>query len=706
MIATSVVLPVLNGARYLGEVLEAVTREEPDEVLVIDSGSRDGSVAIARAAGVDLLEIPRESFGHGRTRNLAAERARGELICFLTQDATPCPGWLASYRRALELDARVGAAYGPHLPRPDTSPMIARELEDFFSGFATGASGEVVLQREETYLSNVNACYRRECWEQIRFRDAPYSEDQAFGRDMLAAGWIKAYVPDARVLHAHDYRWAAFMRRYFDEYRGLRETIGHVERIGVRSTAHDVGVLVAADRRWLRQHGASTAEMREWTARAAAHHAGRKIASALGSRADRLPGRVRGALSLERRDHAIEAPAHVGMPPTRPIEASRRPHPYGPVAEALRTGPAPLLAPLSRQSDGAPLHIAFLIPPFSKGSGGHSIIFKIQLRLERMGHTCSTWLADPIGERWEWPAVLRHQIREWFAPVQAPFVKGFEAWYGADVVIATGWQTVHQALLLPNARARVYLVNDHEPEFFPTSFERWVAEDTYRHGLHCLTGSPWLRALVTDRYGLSADEFTYGVDEVYVPQPVRRRRDTVLVYAREVTPRRAVPLATLAIQELARRRPGLRFVLFGSRQPVRCPVPYEHLGIASPAELAWAYSEATVGLCLSMTNFSLIPKEMLACGLPCVELAGVSAESIFGPDGGPLELAPFDPVAIADRIERLVDDEDHWRRRAEAGREFVRGHTWERAASEVEAGIRRALRERAAAAEPLGTTRA
>ena len=66
------------------------------------------------------------------------------------------------------------------------------------------------------------------------------------------------------------------------------------------------------------------------------------------------------------------------------------------------------------------------------------------------------------------------------------------------------------------------------------------------------------------------------------------------------------------------------------RQAADASFPYEHLGVLSPPQLAALYSEATVGLCLSLTNFSLMPKEMLACGLPCVELAGVSAESIFG----------------------------------------------------------------------------
>jgi glycosyltransferase involved in cell wall biosynthesis len=115
--------------------------------------------------------------------------------------------------------------------------------------------------------------------------------------------------------------------------------------------------------------------------------------------------------------------------------------------------------------------------------------------------------------------------------------------------------------------------------------------------------------------------------------------------------------------------------------------------VLSPAQLARLYSEATVGLCLSLTNFSLMPKEMLACGLPCVELAGVSAESIFGADG-PLELAPLEPRALADALERLLEDRALWQARSRAGIDFVASHTWEHATAEVEAGLRHALRER------------
>jgi glycosyltransferase involved in cell wall biosynthesis len=146
----------------------------------------------------------------------------------------------------------------------------------------------------------------------------------------------------------------------------------------------------------------------------------------------------------------------------------------------------------------------------------------------------------------------------------------------------------------------------------------------------------------------------------------------------------------MALGELHKRRPNVRIVLFGTDRPVWTTFPYEHAGVLSTEQLSWLYSEATVGLCLSLTNFSLMPKEMLACGLPCVELSGVSAESIFG-ESGPIELAPPNPPELAAAIEKLLDDSQLWERRSRAGIEFVASHTWEHATAQVEAGLRHAL---------------
>lgn len=361
-------------------------------------------------------------------------------------------------------------------------------------------------------------------------------------------------------------------------------------------------------------------------------------------------------------------------------------------------GPAPLAEPLAGMAERPRLHVAVVIPPFRRGSGGHNSIFQLASRLERAGHVCSIWLYDALRQYdWEWAAVTRRRIVEEFCPVRAPVFKGFEHWYGADVVVATGWDTVYPALLLPDARARAYLVNDHEPEFFGTSAERIWAERTYSLGLYSITAGAWLSELLARRYGAHGTWFRLGVDHsIYRPAAVERRRDTVIFYARWFTPRRAVPLGLLAMSELRRRRPGVRLVAFG-QDDLKVSFPHESLGVASAAALARSYSEATVGLCLSLTNHSLVPQEMMACGLPCVDLAGGSSEAEFGSDGA-VELAEADPLALADAVEVLLTDEDRWRRRSEAGLEFAASASWDAAAKRFEQGLREALRERERAA--------
>ena len=685
MRSVSVAIPVRDGGPLLRRVLEAVRAQGELELLVIDSGSRDDSVELAAPLADELIEIAPSEFGHGRTRNLAAERTSGELICFLTQDAVPEPGWLAAYHEAFELDPRVGAAFGPHLPHPDTSPMIARELIEFFGGFSP--DGGPALQRAGglSFLSNVNACYSRRCWEEIRFPDLPYSEDQAFGRAMLEAGWVKVFHPGAAVRHAHDYGPLEFMQRYFDEYRGLRQASGHVEPLRLRAALHEI----RADARWLDEQGKAPRERARWLARSAVHQGGRRAAAALGSRAERLPARVQRALSLEGRGGA--AGEQDGLPQGMAIAPST--NPYRDVLRVTREGAAPLDEPVPGMAE-RPIHLATVIPAFERGSGGHSTIFTVLDRLERLGHTCSLWLHDAHERHAEGAATIRGRIIDQFVPLQAPAHIGFGDWNGADVVLATGWDTVYPSLLLPHCRARAYLIQDHEPDFYAASAEALWAEETYRLGLFGISASRWLHDLVARRYGQRGTWFRLGVDdEVYRPRDVERRRDTVVFYAREATPRRATQLGALALEELKRRRPDTRIVLFGQAAPLPLSFEYESLGVTNPEVLAQRYSAATVGLCLSLTNYSLIPQEMLACGLPCVDLSGGSTEAELGQTGG-IEFAEADPVALADGLEALLDDEQRWRRRSQAGLEIASTGSWDRAAQQVESGLREALRER------------
>jgi O-antigen biosynthesis protein len=691
--SVSVVIPVKDGGARLERVLAAVRAQGEVELLVIDSGSRDGSRELARAAGAELIEIPPQDFGHGRTRNLGAERASGELIAFLTQDAVPVEGWLDAVQEAFTVTDRVGAVFGPHLPFDDTSPMIARELTEFFGGFSPNGSPVVQRRGDLAFLSNVNACYARECWDQIRFPDVPYAEDQAFGRAMLDAGWAKVYHPRAAVLHAHDYGPVEFMKRYFDEYRGLRETSGHVEPLRPLDAARGL----ARDARWMRAQRMPARQRARWLARSAVHHSGRRVASALGSRAERLPASLQRRLSLEGR--GSERPERP-VPEGERVPAAPGLGQYQEILRLSREGPAPLEAPVAGMATKDMLHVAVLIPPFQRGSGGHNTIFTLIAALEEMGHTCTIWMYDPGGRHHEEASVLRRRIVEEFRPLGAPVFKGFHAWHGADVAVATGWDTAYQVMLLPGCRARAYLINDHESEFFATSAESLWAARTYELGMYGISASRWLRDLLARRYGQRGGWFRLGVDHgVYHPRPVERRRDTVAFYGRIYTDRRAVPLGALALEELLRRRPGLRVVAFGHEadEPLRLPFPSEQLGVVPPERLAWTYSEATVGLCLSLTNYSLLPQEMMACGLPCVDLAGGSTEAELGRDAG-VEYGEADPVALADAMEALITDAERWERRSEAGLTMADSASWDIAARQVEHGLREALREQELAA--------
>jgi glycosyltransferase involved in cell wall biosynthesis len=157
-------------------------------------------------------------------------------------------------------------------------------------------------------------------------------------------------------------------------------------------------------------------------------------------------------------------------------------------------------------------------------------------------------------------------------------------------------------------------------------------------------------------------------------------------------------MGLLALSEVARRRPGLRVVLFGDATPPPAPFDYEWGGVMDPERLAELYGRATVGLVISLTNYSRMPKEMMACGLPVVDVAHPSVVSVFGDDERVIALARPEPGSLADRIEALLADPAARTRQADAARQFVTDMTWAAAADQVEQAARGWLGERWSAA--------
>jgi glycosyltransferase involved in cell wall biosynthesis len=708
--AVTVAVPVYNGARYLDEVLGAVRAQEVDrevELLVMDSGSTDGSLAIAERHGASIHRIEQSAFSHGGTRNRMMELAAGDHVAFITQDATPAhPGWLAALLAGFAAADDVALVFGPHEPRPDASHMIKAEMERHFATWdelplqRLGTSADDIAAYRAfpgrlTFFSDVNGCVAKWAWEQVPYREVPYAEDQLLGREMIEAGFAKAFAPEARVLHSHDYPPAQFLRRYFDEFRSLREVLGHTEAAHPVWTPLSVRGLARGDERWLRAKGLGGRALVRPLATSYRHHAIRQAGAIVGSRADRVPRPLRKALSLEGRDTFTpydipESPllASTTQPDARPVPY-RKDWDWDFIREAYPARPV-RTEPHSGDPAG-PWTVAWVVPPWRIGSGGHTTIFRLVRQLELRGHRCAIFIFDPHRHVNRSAAAMRDEIREHFVPgVEAEVFHGLADFDSADVAIATEWRTAFPVRDLPRCREKAYLVQDHEPEFYATSTQSIWAEETYRMDYRCIAYTPWMADILRDRYGVEARWFECGTDlDVFAfAGPEDRESEVIAVYARRETERRAVDLAVAGLAALADRRPTIRPVLFGSSQRTQLPFMAEDLGIVPPRRLAALYRQASAGIVFSLTTHSLVAHEMMASGLPTVELEGANVESALGASGDLVELAARRPDAIADAVERLLADRDAAATMARRARDFVAERTWERAGDQVEGALR------------------
>jgi GT2 family glycosyltransferase len=316
MSEVTVAIPVRDGGELLRGTLAALARQTVrHELLVCDSGSFDGSAELARAHGARVIEIAPDEFSHGGTRNLLMREAAGAYVALLTQDAEPADErWLEHLLEGFTLAEDVALVCGPYRPRTDASLAVAGELERWFASLAPDdapvlerlAPAErslpaIELVGRRGFFTDANACLSRAAWERVPFREVPYAEDRLLAIDMLRAGWAKAFLPDAVVIHSHDYTTLQELRRCFDEWRSLLEIYGWREPAAPSALARKLRGEFAATRDAAEREGLEGASRRATLAVASRHHVVRLAGALLGSRADRLPAPVRRGLSSDRR---------------------------------------------------------------------------------------------------------------------------------------------------------------------------------------------------------------------------------------------------------------------------------------------------------------------------------------------------------------------------------------------------------------------
>lgn len=300
----SVLIPVKNGGNLWGDVLDAVLAQEtpwPFEVLVIDSGSADASVEVARKRGVSVKCIPPSAFGHGRTRNELAADAQGEFLVFITQDARPASvHWLKHLVEACSVEGSVAGAFGPHRAHPSARHVTHCELRQHFAGFGDQLS---VVRLEDAarfandpgyrqwlhFFSSNNSCIRRSVWERLPLPEVAFAEDQTWALRAIEAGYSKAYAPEAVVYHSHDFGVWETLQRNFDEARSFNLYFGYRIQDSLLGALNAALSLARRDSGWLRDGGLRGWRLCKNASYMSCIELARVLGQYLGTRHDRLP---------------------------------------------------------------------------------------------------------------------------------------------------------------------------------------------------------------------------------------------------------------------------------------------------------------------------------------------------------------------------------------------------------------------------------
>ena len=222
----SIVIRTLNEAIYLESLLEGITNQwSPGlntEVLLVDSGSTDGTLEIAQRHGCRVLHITRDEFSFGRSLNVGCVAAVGDIIVIISGHCVPNDeNWLKCLCQPI-LDGRVDYAYGRQIGGPKSHFSEKRIFAKYFPEQSR-------IPQDGFFCNNANSAILRSTWEQYRFdEDLTGLEDMELAQRLVRTGSQVAYVADAPVLHHHNENWSQIRRRFEREAIALQKIMPHV----------------------------------------------------------------------------------------------------------------------------------------------------------------------------------------------------------------------------------------------------------------------------------------------------------------------------------------------------------------------------------------------------------------------------------------------------------------------------------------------
>ena len=221
----SVIVPTLNAENEIGALIQLLHAQslQPDEIVVVDSGSTDKTVEVCRQDNVGLIQITRSEFDHGKTRDYAFRKSSGDIVVFLTQDAVPANEYFLEKLVAPLMDKTVAISTGRQIPKNNATEMerLVRAFNYPASSYIRSKADLPRLGIKTFFSSDVCAAYNRDIYLALGGFDYPLktNEDMFFAAKVINAGYRIAYAADAQVLHSHNFTLREqYKRNYVQGY--------------------------------------------------------------------------------------------------------------------------------------------------------------------------------------------------------------------------------------------------------------------------------------------------------------------------------------------------------------------------------------------------------------------------------------------------------------------------------------------------------
>lgn len=221
--SVTVVMRSFNEAWAIGDTIANLFDQDFEgeiELIVIDSGSSDGSIEIIRRSGrARLIEIPLGTYVPGVVLNMGAREAAHDWIVYLNADATPVGRhWLSELLRPCVANPSFGAGFSRQIPRPDCDAVFAHDYDRCFGPDRESAQWE-------HFFSMVSSVTHRRVLEKVPIReDLQYAEDDEWTRRVSKEGYAIVYATKSVVMHSHNYTLRQAYKRSFGDAMAMAAT--------------------------------------------------------------------------------------------------------------------------------------------------------------------------------------------------------------------------------------------------------------------------------------------------------------------------------------------------------------------------------------------------------------------------------------------------------------------------------------------------